>query len=351
MRQVIKASLLLMLFIVTSLIFTVFVSTLQHNRLVATEVSPRYGIRGLPYGRELSQDIQRIDDRYVYFNDRILEIFVSDSTQNQEAIVRIQSFMDVLPAQVNRVLALIPMAITYESYVEDALKTGSLEAIAEIQQSLDESIQWIDVDRLYASNVDDYLYLRTDPRITTMGAYHIAQAFLQNKGIQPIPLEAYLEDRRTKIQGIYFYLEHADLIMGAEDNGIFYLLEGASNRQEITIRLGSGETRTYESPTISVSRRGLDVFIGGNLSDSKLYGDATGSSVVVIGDYSAKALGTWLTPYFEHVFVINSAFYTKSKEDFFKLFENYQISDVILIESIDNMIDSSMNSKLKMIYE
>jgi hypothetical protein len=351
MKPILKTSLLLGLFMLTSLVFTVFVGTLQQTSHQSNQANPKFGIKGLPYGRELSKEFQSIDKDYVYFDDRVLRIFTNNTKLNQDASLEVQSFMDVLPQGVNRVVALIPMAITYEPYVDSSLKMDSLTAINEIKQGLDESIQWINVDGLYAPKTDEYIYLRTDAFITTLGAYYIAQDFLVSKGIEQIPLAAYLEDRRTKIQGTYFFLEGANLLIEAEDNGIFYLLEGASNTQELTLRISSRETRTFKAPTISVSRRGLDVFVGGVISDSKLYGDGLEDSIIVIGDHSAKVLATWLTPYFKYVFVIDSAFYMKTKETFFELFELYQISDVILVQTIENRVNPGMNSRLKMLYE
>jgi len=312
-----------------------------------TEI-PKYGIKGLPYGYELSSEVRLIDEKYAYFEDRIVEIYTNNSNVNRESINSIQKFMNVIPDNVNKFVSIIPMAITYEEL--EVYNKTSIEAITEIKNGINEDIEWIDVDSLFRPISDEYLYFRTDPRITSLGAYYIAKDFLTSKGIDLYPIDKYKEDRRVKLVGIYMLLENANLAQSYEDNVIFYLLDGATNKQIVTIREGD-ESISFESPTIALSRRGLDIFVEGNISDSIIYGDGLENSIIVIGDYSAKVLSTWLIPYYKNIIVINSAFYSKSKSDFFKLFEDYNVSDVILIESILSIGDPSLNSKLKIISE
>lgn len=349
LKQGIFGFLLLVVFISISILSMILVSYFgKLDQGNSNAGAPKYGVKGLPFGLELSNEVRLIDEKYVYYDDRILEIYTNNTNINKESINRIQEFMDVIPETVNKVVSIIPMAITYEKL--DQYNKTSIEAIVEIENGLDEDINWIDVDSLFRPISDEYLYFRTDPRITSIAAYHIAKDFLKSKGIRIYPLDEYREDRRAKVLGIYTFLENSKLTQEYEDNVIFYLLNGATNKQTVTIRTND-ESITFESPTIALSRRGLDVFIEGNISDSLVYGDGTKNSIIVIGDYSAKVLSTWLVPYYENIIVINSAFYTKSKTDFFKLFEDYNISDIILVESIFNIGDSSMNSKLKLISE
>lgn len=312
-----------------------------------TEAS-KYGIKGLPYGVELSSEVRLIDEKYVYYDDRILEIYTNNTNVNKETINRIQEFMDIIPDTVNKVVSIIPMAITYEKL--DQYNKASIDAITEIRNGIDGNIKWIDVDSLFSPISDEYLYFRTDPRITSVAAYYIAEDFLKSKGIDIYPIDKYKEDRRVKVLGIYMFLENANLTQTYEDNVIFYQLDGATNKQTVTIRTGE-DSVTFDSPTIAISRRGLDIFVEGNISDSIIYGDGTENTIILIGDYSAKVLSTWLIPYYENIIVIDSAFYSKSKSDFFKLFEDYNISDIILIQSIFNIGDLSMNSKLELISE
>lgn len=348
-KQGLFSLLILITFISISLISTMLINYLNEinqSNLINNEL--KYGIKGLPYGVELSSEVRLIDEEYVYYNDRILEIYTNNSSINKESINRIQAFMNVIPDTVNKVVSIVPMAITYEEL--DMYNKTSIEAITEIRNGLDADIKWIDVDSLFRPMSDEYLYFRTDPRITSVAAYHIAKDFLKTKGIEIYPLDEYKEDRRAKVFGIYTFLENSNLTQAYEDNVIFYLLEGATNKQTVTIRTND-ESITFESPTIALSRRGLDVFVEGSISDSIIEGDGLENSIIVIGDYSAKVLSTWFIPYYKNIIVINSAFYSKSKSDFFKLFEDYNITDIILIESILNIGDSSMNSKLKLIAE
>lgn len=339
---------LLILFLGVSVLFTMVNNSMKPSSPENTIIEEKVGLKGLPYGVELSQTILLEDDLYIYYEDRIVEKYFNDSSINKESIERINLFFNSLPDSIHKTISLTPMAITYENV---KVNQDSIEAQSEIKEGLNSNINWIDIHPIYESKKEEYLYFRTDPRITSLAAYYIAQEFLSTKGINIIPLSDYREDRRAKVSGIYMYLPGSPLNPSHEDTVVSYFLDGATNHQLVTTRKSDDVTETFESPTIAISRRGLDIFVESNLSDSILYGDGTDNTIIVIGDYNAKVVSTWLTPYYEHVIVINSAFYTKSQSEFFELFETYNITDVLLAESIKNIGDSSENSKLKRIYE
>ena len=337
---------LLFVFLGISLFFTLTSNIINDNKQEELYTTNKIGIKGLPYGVELSDTIILEDDLYIYFDDRIVEKYNNDSRTNEESIERIQSFFNVLPENVNKFVSLIPMAITYEK-VEPYNETSIL-AINTIYEELD--MNTIDIHSVYKEKKEDYLFYRTDPRITSLGAYYIAKEFLDLKGIEIININEYREDRRAKLFGIYMLLEKSTLSATYEDTVVSYFLDGSTNKQLVTVRKDD-EVLTYESPTIAISRRGVDVFVEGSISDSILYGDGNESSIIVIGDNSAKVVSTWLTPYYKHVIVINSAFYVKTRSEFFDLFNEYNVTDVLLVESISSIGDSSLNSKLSMMYE
>lgn len=338
----------LILFIGVSILFTMVNNAIKPTPPENTIVEEKIDIKGLPYGVELSQTVLLEDELYIYYEDRVVEKYLNDARINKESIERINSFFNALPDSVFKTISLTPMAITYESISGNQ---ESIEALTEIKNGLNSKTNWIDIHSVYESKKDEYLYFRTDPRITSLAAYYIAQEFLLTKGIDINPLDQYREDRRAKVSGIYMYLPNTPLKQNHEDTVVSYFLDGATNHQRVTIRKEDDVTETFESPTIAISRRGLDIFVESNLSDSLLYGDGVDNTIIVIGDYNAKVVSTWLTPYYEHVIVINSAFYTKSKSEFFDLFQTYNITDVLLVESIRSIGDSSLNSKLKRIYE
>lgn len=345
-KKVLFSFLFLVIFIGLSLFFTLMNNMINDAKLEGLNPLPKIGIKGLPYGIELSETALFEDESYIYFEDRIVEKYTNDSIVNNESINRIQSFFNALPDKINKYVTLVPMAITYEK-VEPYNETSIL-AINEIKEGID--VNWIDIHSVYKEKTDEYLFFRTDPRLTSLGAYYIAQEFLDSKGLEIIDINQYREDRRAKVSGIYMLLEKSTLSATYEDTVVSYFLDESMNKQLVTVRKDD-KVLTYESPSLAISRRGLDIFVEGSISDSILYGDGEDNSIIVIGDYSAKVVSVWLTPYYKNVIVINSAFYAKSKSEFFDLFNKYNVTDVLLVESISSIGDSSLNSKLKMIYE
>ncbi len=345
-RKILFSLLFLVIFIGISLFFTLMNNIINSAKQEESTTISKVGIKGLPYGVELSETIIFQDELYIYYDDRIVEKYFNDSNVNKQSINRIQSFFDVLPSKVNKYVSIVPMAITYEEV--EPYSEASILAMNEIKEGIDAN--WIDIHSVYQEKIDEYLYFRTDPRLTSLAAYYIAKEFLGSKGMEVIDINRYREDRRAKVSGIYMLLENSTLTSYYEDTVVSYFLDDSINHQLVTVR-NDDEVFTFESPTLAISRRGLDIFVEGSISDSILSGDGVENAIIVIGDYSAKVVSVWLTPYYENVIVINSAFYAKTKTEFFELFNEYKVTDVILVESISSIGDSSLNSKLKMIYE
>ena len=194
---------LFVLFFSASVFFTMLHNWLNSSMKENLIEEEKIGVKGLPYGIELSNTLLLEDDLYFYYEDMIVEKYVNDSIRNNESILRINSFFNAMPESVNKVISLTPMVIAYEDVIGDE---SSIAALTQIKEGLNSNIKWIDIHPVYESKKDEYLFFRTDPRITSLAAYYIAKEFLSTKGITINPLENYHEDRRAKITGIYMLL-------------------------------------------------------------------------------------------------------------------------------------------------
>jgi|LGVE01.1.fsa_nt_gb hypothetical protein len=347
-KQLTKRGLIFILFIVIiSAIGTILmqIETNRFKEIEATHQTP-YGIQGLPYGIELAKKPQKIGVNYIYYSDRIRKLIKSDFETNQKSASMIMNFMNTLPEDVSKTVILVPNAITYEKELPD-YSEESIKAINEIKNGITSNINLLDVNSIFASKENDYLYYRTDSGWTALAAYYSAQQFLESRDIEIINLDQYDDYIQKTFYGVYANLPDANLNENTNDYIGYYLLPGGKNHQVVTVRRDVNDYETFGSPTVALSRRGTDIFIEGNYSDSIISGDGNNNkTLLVVGDSHAKVFATWMIPYFENIVLINAAFYKGGEEEFTQLFKDYYITDVVMIEGISNIGKDQYNSKI-----
>ena len=139
---------LLILFLGVSVLFTMVNNSMKPSSPENTIIEEKVGLKGLPYGVELSQTILLEDDLFIYYEDRIVEKYFNDSSINKESIERINLFFNSLPDSIHKTISLTPMAITYENV---KVNQDSIEAQSEIKEGLNSNINWIDIHPIYES--------------------------------------------------------------------------------------------------------------------------------------------------------------------------------------------------------
>lgn len=322
----------------------------QQNKIMPIS-DPKYGIQGLGFGVELSKIPVKINSDYVHFSDRVLEVYHANEEYTKNGITFIQSFMNILPGSVTKGLILVPTRIAYE---EEALKYSDnpLMTINAIQNSMDSNITMVDVDSIFQAHREEYLFYRTDGGWTALGAYYVAEQYLKTLGLEIIDINEYNAYKFENYVGIYYLIP--DEILDGDDTDYvgYYLRPEGKNQELLTAKVDSDLYETYETPTVALSRRGTNIFIAGQYSHAVLKGDGNRErNLMVVGDSNAKVFATWMTPYFKNVYVINGAFYQGGKTGFGQIFKDYQVTDLVMVESIDSIEDHSKNIKLRDLYK
>lgn len=333
-------------FFATSLIFNIQKEEDSKSSEMHVE---KYGKQGLPVGVELQQAPDKIDENYIYFSDRILKKFKYNKEANNYTTEAIKGVMNSIPDSISKYVILIPSKITYESSVLEH-SDNSLNSINEIYEQLPGNVTKIDTNAVLKNHVGDYIFLRTDSDITSLGAYYISKEFCEKKGLEAVDISTYKEYKFEGFSGVYTLLENSSITDKEFDYVSYYLRDGASNWQTVTARQKDESYKTFETPAIALSRRGMDIFVAGEYSHSILKGDGgNGKTLLLVGDSSAKKLAVWMTPYYDNVYLVGTKRYQGDKEGFQQIFRDYNVTDVILTEEADNFGETVYNQKIKKI--
>ncbi|MBN2880131.1 MAG: hypothetical protein JXN65_10945 [Clostridia bacterium] len=293
-----------------------------------------YGADGKTNGEALSDTPIRITDEYIYYDDRVVMRYAYAEADVIVAANAINAAAEWMPDDINMYLSVIPgrIAFDYIPSIEDA--DALQQATEEIHSSIDTKIDVIDAQSVLESKKTEYIYFRTDETWTALGAYFLAEEFLQHKGTQIIPLADYDEWIFEGYSGTYRFLAGADKALTLPDTVSYYILKGSSNSQEIT-SYDDSEYRTYNSPVIALSRRATDIFIGEFFSHTIIEGDGESeSSVMVMGGKQAKFLAPWLIPYYDKVCLVDPAFFYSDGDALLEMMKTYNVTDFLIIESI-----------------
>ena len=287
-----------------------------------------------------------MDEEYIYFADRILDRYKYDAAGTEKTIQALSAAVNSVPEGVAVYTMLVPLRINLEkelaAYSDDVEKT-----FREINEALPAKAQKLDVLKKLLEHRGEYLFFRTDNSWTALGGYYAAQLYCEAAGIEMIPLSEYWEWHLESFFGANTYMEKSDIPSDYTEYVSYYLLPGATNWAEVTVRRGSNYYEKFETPTIALSRRGTDLFIGGNYSHAVLEGDKpSGKTLLIIGDSAAKFMATWLTPYYKNVYVINIARYQGEAEGYKEIWQDYDISECIILESARKFGDTPENNKL-----
>lgn len=325
-----------------------YVLRIQHEESKLSGVYiDKYGKQGLPIGVELQDEPDMMDEDYVYYGDRILKKFKYSKESNEYTASVINGLMNSISDTIPKYLILVPTRIKYESKALE-YSDNSIYAINEIYEKISKNVVTLDADFILKNHSEEYIYLRTDLDLTSLGSYYISKMFCEEKGITPMDINSYHEYRLEKFSGVYTLLENSNISNEALDYVSYYIKDGCKNWQNVTVRRSEGRYETFESPAISPSRGGMDIFISGGYSHSILQGDMeNGKTLLIIGDSSAETLAVWMTPYYENVYLVGTKRYQGGKEGFNQIFKDYNITDVILTEQVDNFGQSVSNGKIK----
>lgn len=313
----------------------------------AEATTPAYGEQGLPYGQALSSEILDQDEEYLYFSDRVLQRFHYDREAVEITRAALQAAVDSVPDGVNTYVMLTPLRIVtepaYAGYTDDVAV-----AIDEIYGMLEGGAVTLDATGALISHGDEYVFFRTDDSWTALGAYYAAEVFAQAAGIELMGLDGYMVDRIRPYIGSLGTLEKAQIDMDERDSVFYYIHPDKKNWETVVKRRGKDDYATMEVPAVARSRRGTDIFIGGTYSHAVLQGDASNDrTLLIVGDSSAKFFAPWMTPYYENVYVINTAWYQGGAEGYQALWSEYAITDCIFLESADSFGDTVENQRLK----
>jgi len=332
-------------------ISSLFLKNIEAVRIASTSppvpIEEIFGPDGLPSDTLLQTDPVQITETYVIFTDRVLEILNVTPAQLLTGGAKISEAMQNVPTGINKCLLVAPSRIAFEEEACPEESADVLTAIRETYSRMPSDVITIDVAEKLSAHEGEYLYFRTAPSWTAMGAFFGASAYCESSGITPPELLQYRESRFTGYSGVFQAVPEASSLLNFPDYVAFYISDGMTNKQTITAHFSTGEYITYDSPSVSQARMGNDIFVGGYFSHAIIEGDGQdGKIIMIVGDDYAKSFAIWMIPCYERIVIIDPRFYNGSDSDFMNMFDDYRVTDFLILEGAVNLGESILNTRI-----
>lgn len=308
-----------------------------------------YGQDGKVDGQMLDTNPIRVEQDYIYFDDRVLKRYYYNSAEIEYTVSIMNALYDWVPDDVNKYFLAVPIRIAIESNIDTTDRFDCAKAIKHLLADLDVSVVKINTLENLFEHADEYIFFRTDKTWTALGAYYAAEEFLTTKGIDIIPIENYYDFFTIDYLGTLRSLDNAQSLYDYPDLVYSYTLKDSNNTQSITA-YDNNEYMEYTSPVIATSRGGTDAFIGRYFSHTVIEGDvANGESIIIMGDRNSKIFAPWLIPYYNKIILINPLYYNGDADTIAKAIQEYTVSDFLIIESLSSFGESIYNQEISLL--
>lgn len=321
----------------------------------------QYGLEG---NIELTSQSFYEDEDYIYYIDRLLKKFQYEDRNLEKAATIMNNLQTIIPENVNQYIIPMPERIMWEDGYPEQKNTYA-EFMEKMEAIVPDEIELLDVREILNEHKDEYLFFRTDIGWTARGAYYGSRILCESMGIEPFALESYTEHMYNTHRGyhkqmaMYRYVQNQELYTRLEaipnEPLFFYLLPGSKNRA-IRATLEDDIEVIDTIKTVSKSRPGQTAFIGDYFQWALVDGDAKSEekkteTAVLLCDLNGQLLAPFLSSYYKQVYVINLTHNRFSVEEFKQVFQEYDVSDVIIVQKAEAIGKTSENKILNRVYE
>ena len=299
----------------------------------------KYRNQGLEPGVMLATVPEEVTETQVTFSDRVLLRCAWSLEEEEKGIQALRDLLTAVKArysQVNTFVMTVPLRIGFEqdfstddSYLQ--LVREEREALEALEGRVISGVEGLAEGIAVIGTLDEhrseYIFYRSDWYWSALGAYYGAQEFLEAAGLETFPLDSFYETAKNALTGTL-----VDPNGTIHDWGYVYLYRNYNPMQD---RLETGE----QAPLVSLARGGIGLFVGGDSCANQFDGLAeNGRSLLLLGSGNGAVLAPWMVTQFESVVFLDLDRYSADDLDFWQLFSDYSITDMLVLEDTKSIV-------------
>jgi hypothetical protein len=320
------------------------VSDLIEGRFTAnyeSYIADQFALRDFWIG--VKSDLERVlgkrESNGVYLGKEgcLLQQFVKpDQEAFQEKVEKLNAFAAATPG-LDKYFLLAPTAV---KIWEDKLPFGApvddqLVYMNKLRESLDQSINYVDVYETLASHRDEPIYYKTDHHWTTAGAFYAYEKLASVIGFTPCDRSCFQVKKVT--DSFYGSLYSKGGFRHLHPDSIELYLPQTAERYQVEY---------YDDQQVSDSLYSMDnlekkdkytVFLNGNQSLIKITTAVdNGKNLLVLKDSYANCLIPFLTGHYHEIYVVDLRYYS---DDLLELIKANGIEEVLFLYNAQSFFE------------
>lgn len=204
------------------------------------------------------------------------------------------------------------------------------QMISMVEQSLGDSVTWVDAASALNKHKREKIYYLTDHHWTSLGAFYTFQEAATALGIEEDVSDKFLSYTVSdSFNGVLASESGAGL--GTEENIDIYVPREGDN--DVIVNYVNESKRTtslYDSSNLETKDQ-YGVFLGGNTSLIDIRTVSTSQKrLLVVKDSFANSFIPFLAPYYREIVVVDPRYYSGTIED---IMSSYRITDALFLYS------------------
>lgn len=267
------------------------------------------------------------------------------TSQNTQTLL---SFLNRTKISTNFMLLPTKCAVKQNEVDKDAPLFNQKSFIEQTYNKILGKVTAVNVYPVLFSNMNQYTYYRTDPNLTSLGAYYVYSVLSERLGINQPRLQ---QDFTIQHVGHDFYGKtYKKLPYKGVTPDVISLYSYKNSNRVYTVTHNKDYEFTYNTlyPTqLMELNGGLEVFLGGDTGDITIRSNAkTERSLLIVGDESILPIIPFLMAHYNLIRYVNLSKWQDENISDIKLDDYKQL---LITYSVDTFIHSNNPSKLEKI--
>ena len=272
------------------------------------------------------------------YKDMAMPMFGGNKYACERYANALAKYEEVLGETVDIYNLVIPSSIEFylpEKYKDKGITADEKENIDYIYSLMDDGIQTVDAysSMMNAKNEGEYIYFRTDHHWTVRGAYAAYEAFCEEAGFEPVPLENMEHHVIENFVGT-LYGQTQDTVLRDNPDYVEYFVPQIETE---TYRYVKNEPYTAYASTMFASyatggSNTYSVFLHGDLPLTHIKTNAnTGRKICIVKESFGNAFSPFMVSHYDEVFVVDQRYFQLGLVDFI---QQNGITDLLFINNI-----------------
>ena len=283
------------------------------------------------------------------WNNKAFETFEASQGASASYAGAISHYKSKLSSDVNVYNLVVPThtAFGLPDRLEKTVPSTDQKAyLNNIFKSYSTNVIPVNVYDTFEEKKKEYLYLNTDHRWTSLGAYYAYRDFCEVAGETPIEISELTSNKITGFKGTLYETSKAEVLNNNPDTIIYYDMPESYSMS--ILKSNSSKWNDYRG-MYNESTNNYEVFIYGDNPVTKIINDneKNGKNILVVKDSYGNAFVPWLVNNYDEVHSIDFRSYNGN---IISYCANNNITDVLFINSTVNSSVSTQIDKMSALF-